>query len=158
VTQRLPTGVPLEAERLAFMGPGCMACNRRHICPVYRSNAPGLWTHTEHQLPLDTWGSVEGVDRRADGSLNLILRDAADRRVRVFGVQARAGIEVGAKLWFFGLESSDISRAKGAWRQPQNFFEVADDGRRRAWSLAIFGPSSSGRATGRRMPSASVNS
>lgn len=97
-----------------------------------------MWGPANEQMPLDTWGCIQSIEVRPDGLLNLILRDAADRRVRVFGVQIRRGLEVGVHVWFFGLATSDVPRAQAAWRQPLNFFEVADDGRGRAWALTVF--------------------
>jgi hypothetical protein len=127
---------------LAVVGAACPNCPFRHVCSAYLSEAPELWTtNTAEKLPLDTWGTVERISRASQGDWELLLLDAANRTVKVFGLaQARiTGLNLGDRIWLFGLRSLDQRGTQHAWRHPRNFFEYSEADRfARAWNLAVF--------------------
>ena len=142
VLGRLPADGVVETEALATPGRACDGCAHRHLCPAYRKAAPAFWIgETSTRMPLDTWGTVTGVERRADNLIDLSLRDTAHRPVRVFGLSEfrLIGVQPGDKVWLFGLNSRDKRGGIDCWRHPNNFFEAADDDRfARAWTLQTF--------------------
>jgi hypothetical protein len=142
VLEHLPGDRDTETESLATPGEACEGCAHRHICPAYRRLAPSLWGgEIPVRMPLDTWGTVVAVITRPGGLADLTIRDAAARTVKVFGLAAFlvAVAQPGDEIWLFGLRSRDKRGGPESWRQPHNFFEVADDDPfARAWTLEVF--------------------
>ena len=138
---RLPASAELGAEELGEFGRSCRWCSFRHACPIYRRAAPQRWAdESDVPLPLDTWGKLRRLDDRGS-VVDLEIRDAAGRRVKVFGVDHRrlAELRVGNHVALFGLRAQGSNASAGGWRHPQNFHEVPIDGLgRRAWSLQVF--------------------
>jgi hypothetical protein len=138
---RLPPHTEAEAEDLATVGEWCRWCPFRHVCPAYVSVAPQLWSGgAPFRLPLDIWGRVQAISPRG-GLLELDLRDAGGRRVKIFGVDSRrvGSIQSDDTLYFIGLRARLRRSQGGEWHHPLNFYEVSPDGRQdRAWSLEIF--------------------
>lgn len=142
VLDRLPADSLVQAATLATPGQACEGCAHRHVCPTYRRIAPDFWTGEKPaRMPLDTWGVTTEVLRRADNLLDVSIKDAAHRAVKVFGLSAfrLAGLKPGDKVWLFGLHSTDKRGGPDLWRHPRNFFEVADDDPfSRAWALQAY--------------------
>lgn len=141
VLETMPVGESTAAT-LAQVGPACSRCPFRHACGAYIADAPRLWTDgAEWRLPLDTWGTIEELRYRGE-LVDLTIRDAAQRKVRVFGVRGvrLSALQRGENLWFFGLGGGPRRGSDARWRQPRNFHEMANDGtRRHAWTLEVFG-------------------
>jgi len=153
--ERLAPGAAAAAE-LATTGAHCGWCDVRHVCPRYRSEAPGLWPvpRTDYPLPLDVWGALSESPRRSmSGDYSLRLRDDGGRHVSIVALDARHGpfedLLAGERLWFFGLEPrGELRNVANQYGHPTNFRELktgADE--RRAYRLGVFqqrtGPSTS---------------
>jgi RecB family exonuclease len=142
VLDRLPPDGEVEAELLATPGEPCEGCAHRHVCPAYRRLAPEFWRGDALvRMPLDIWGEVVSFNSRSGELVDLTLRDAADRIVKVFGLAAFrvSRTTCGDKVWLFGLRTRDRRGGADRWRHPQNFFEVPDDDPfLRAWTLEMF--------------------
>lgn len=142
VLDRLPPDRDVDAEPLATPGEACEGCAHRHVCPAYRRLAPDYWRgESPVRMPLDTWGDVVAVVPCTGGIANLTIRDAAGRTVKVFGLAAFrvAEVQPGDAVWLFGLRTRDKRGGPDSWRQPHNFFEVADDDPfARSWALEVF--------------------
>jgi RecB family exonuclease len=144
VIDRVPPAGAASAESLASPGPGCWGCAVRHVCKGYRVAAPAWWKDYPAglpRLPTDTWGRVLEVSR--GDRLDVVLEDAAGRRVRVERIDARHGCEsarVDSRLWFVDLESSGSGRDfEGRRFHPRGFHDFPRDRReRRAWRLQVF--------------------
>jgi RecB family exonuclease len=139
---RLPAGTELASTELADVGECCRWCPYRHACPIYLAAAPELWQQQDvsFALPLDIWGEVRSI-AVSGPKADLELEDAAGRRVKVFGVDARRirTVTEGDLLWFFGLRARMGRSAGGEWHHPLNFYESSPDvGPDRAWSLEVF--------------------
>lgn len=122
----LPPGRNVPAESLARAGPHCGRCRMRHRCPRYRRVAPSWWKSTSTAgpvAPFDVWGRVLEASREGDLSSELLLLDAAGRKVRVTGLEV--GPDPGGLrddfVWLFGLESSEKLPHLGAFTHPRNF-------------------------------------
>jgi RecB family exonuclease len=137
----LPVG-DAKATDLASPGAQCRFCPYRHVCGAYLGGAPERWrVGAVEALPLDIWGVVESFTARPGGLVDVVVRDDAGRKGKVFGVlMARIeGANVGDRLYFFGLRGRPRRMADGLWHHPLNFFEVLEDTPRdRAWSLEVF--------------------
>jgi len=75
--------------------------------------------------------------------VDVVLRDAAGRRVRIDGLDERHRITadlVQKRLWFFGLEATGATRGfDGARFHPRSFHELPRDHmERRAWVVQVF--------------------
>jgi RecB family exonuclease len=142
VLDRLPPDYDVDAELLATFGEACEGCAHRHVCPAFRRLAPEYWRgESPVRMPLDTWGEVVTFAARATGLADLTIRDAAGRIVKVFGLAAFrvAEVQPGDAVWLFGLRTRDKRGGPESWRQPHNFFEVADDDPfARAWTVQSF--------------------
>lgn len=133
-----------SAVELASSGQACLGCQVRHVCPVYRTNAPTWWKQYPSEierLPSDVWGVASEI--RGDTRIDLVLRDDAARRVRIDGLDGRHGIGhavVGSRIWFFGLEATGATRAfDGSRFHPRSFHELPRDRlERRAWTPQVF--------------------
>jgi RecB family exonuclease len=138
---RVPSGVPVAAERLARFGPACDGCGFRHVCPEYRRRAPEAGrSGATHRLPLDTWGTLAEVGGAGDRR-RLRLVDAAGRSVSVTGLLPARTTEwvAGQRVYLFGLRTRDRHVGQDVVRQPLNFHETTvDDRHDRAWALAAF--------------------
>lgn len=136
----LPDGVYLPADSLAREGPHCGRCRIRHRCPRYRGVAPEWWRSTSANArvaPFDTWGTLLEVSKEDEQSYEVLLRDAADRKVRVSGLETGLGIEDAIRsgyVWFFDLEPSETLPHHGAFTHPRNFHGKRPS---RAWSDAL---------------------
>jgi hypothetical protein len=138
----VPSGVPVRASELAAPGAACEGCAFRHVCRAYHRAAPTWWlADVPFRPPLDVWGVVEKVAAAPEDRVDLTLRDAAGRMVRVFGLDSSrtAGAEAGQTLWFYSLRSGDRRGGPDMWRHPVNFHEVlGGDPHGRAWALEVF--------------------
>lgn len=109
----LPNDLSLPADSLAREGPHCGRCRIRHRCPRYRSVAPAWWKSTSTIAPVapfDVWGTVLEVSTKDERAYEMLLRDVADRKVRISGLEIGLGIRAlhdGDRIWFFDLEPSD---------------------------------------------------
>jgi RecB family exonuclease len=136
----LPPDRSLPAESLAREGLHCGRCQIRHRCPRYRRAAPEWWNETSTVAPVapfDTWGTLLGVNTKDGSSYEVLLRDAAGRKVRVSGLESGAGIEdlcSGDYVWFFDLEPTETLPHHGTFAHPHNFHEMRPS---RAWSDAL---------------------
>jgi len=137
---RLPDDLPLSADSVAREGPHCGRCRLRHRCPRYRSVAPEWWrsmSTTALVAPFDVWGTVLEVSSEDERFYEVMLRDAAGRKVRVSGLRAGlgiAGLRSGDYAWFFDLEPSETLPHHGAFTHPRNFHGERPS---RAWSDAL---------------------
>ena len=136
----LPDDHLLPADSLAREGGHCGRCRIRHRCPRYHSVAPGWWKSTsanEPVAPFDTWGTLLEAGTEDERSYEVLLRDAADRKVRVSGLETGFGIESavrGDHIWFFDLEPSETLPHHGAFTHPRNFHGERPS---RAWFDAL---------------------
>jgi len=143
ITTIMPLPAIVPVATLARPGDACWGCPIRHICSAYRGQAPEWWTRYPPELssaPLDVWGQV--LEHRAGEGQVIVLRDGANRRVRVTGVDSRHGLSdsVGKQLWFFGLEATGASRGFDGTRfHPRSFHEQPRDAlERRAWTTVVY--------------------
>jgi hypothetical protein len=136
VTDQLPTGRALSAVELAKAGSHCGSCRIRHRCFRYRNVAPTWWTEKSSRdrvAPFDTWGEVKKVVPTGEGTVEVLLHDAAGRHVRVSGIVAE-GIRSGNRVWFFDLQPTQVLPHHGLYVHPQNFHAKRPD---RAWRDAV---------------------
>jgi RecB family exonuclease len=142
ILARLPPDTDVSVEAVATPSDACEGCAHRHLCPAYRRTAPECWRgESSIRLPLDTWGQVVAFVKRDQGLVDLTIRDAAGRMVKIFGLAMFrvGGLMPGDEVWLFGLRTRDRRGGPEAWRHPHNFFEVADDDPYgRAWTLESF--------------------
>lgn len=146
----MPPVGPSTAGKLADPGKGCWGCQVRHVCPAYLAAAPQWWRQYPDRvdrLPNDVWGTV--LDVVGEGRVDVVLRDAAGRRVRIDGLDPRHGLTsvlVGKNVWFFGLEATGATRGFDGGRfHPRSFHELPRDRmERRAWALHVFGEAETG--------------
>lgn len=144
ITGSMPPAGLASAEELAHPGSSCLACSVRHVCPAYRANAPAWWKQYPSgidRLSNDVWGTV--LEVLGEGRVDLVLRDDAERRVRIDGLGDRHGITssfAGKRIWLFGLEATGATRGfDGARFHPRSFHELQRDRmERRAWALQVF--------------------
>lgn len=149
----MPPAGPSTAGELAVPGKGCWGCQVRHVCPAYLAAAPQWWQQYPDgvdRLSNDVWGTV--LDVIGEGRVDVVLRDAAGRRVRIDGLDPRHGLTsvlVGKRVWFFGLEATGATRGFDGGRfHPRAFHELPRDRmERRAWALHVFGESATGGST-----------
>jgi len=136
----LPDDLSLSADSLAREGPHCGRCRIRHRCPRYRNAAPEWWksmSTTAPVAPFDVWGTVLEVSSEDERFYEVMLRDAAGRKVRISGLQAGLGVgslRNGDYAWFFDLEPSETLPHHGAFTHPRNFHAERPS---RAWSDAL---------------------
>jgi len=142
ILRRLPSDADASVDALASPGEVCDGCPHRHVCPAYLRTAPDLWRgKAVARMPLDVWGEVIAVSTRSSGLVDLTIRDAIGRSVKIFGLATFRldNVQLGDAVWFFGLRSRDRRGGEGSWKHPHNFFEVADDDEySRAWALEAF--------------------
>jgi RecB family exonuclease len=133
----LPASGNIRAIDISSVGTACLYCAFRHHCGDYRSAAPGFWGGiADFRLPMDIWGEV--VSMRTHG---LSLMDDAGRPAKVFGLRDEhfQHMEVGKRVWMFGLASDRARIGGGKWRHPLNFYEIGDGGDvPKAWALQVF--------------------
>lgn len=142
--EAMPPPGPSSAEELATPGKSCWGCQIRHVCPAYRVTAPDWWRqYPEHidRLSNDVWGTI--VQVIGTGQVDVVLTDAAGRRVRIDGIDQRhdlSSTNAGDRIWFFGLEATGATRGFDGGRfHPRAFHELARDRmERRAWALHVF--------------------
>lgn len=140
----MPPAGPSTSGELAVPGKGCWGCQVRHVCPAYLAAAPQWWQQYPDgvdRLSNDVWGTV--LDVIGEGRVDVVLRDAAGRRVRIDGLDPRHGLTsvlVGKRVWFFGLEATGATRGFDGGRfHPRSFHELPRDRmERRAWALHVF--------------------
>jgi len=141
ILEILPEGATKKTDEIAGPGEGCRYCSYRHRCGSYLQGAPGKWVSgSDYVMPPDVWGRVEKIELHP-GSNSFTVRDAADRTVKIFGLRDDLvpGIDIGMKIWLFGLSTKRFGYDGGTYRHPLNFFEN-DPGNpwARAWSLQAF--------------------
>lgn len=144
--EELPAGQTIPARDLARPGRICRGCPLRPGCTAYLAQAPSWWPNrpeSPRPIPLDVWGIVASLDR--DGSLgSCAINDAGGRRVRIDGlswVRGFDGVDIGDRVLFFDLESTELTRIHGVRIQPRNFHEWPTDGGltlRRARRLQVY--------------------
>lgn len=153
VAAAIPPPGSARADSISQPGGGCWGCSVRHVCPGYRGAAPSWWKKYPNEIdrvPYDVWGMV--LEVHGAGTVDVVMRDDAGRRVRIDGLSDRHGIgssSVGARLWFFGLEASGASRGfDGARFHPRTFHELPRDRmERRAWGVHVFDETAPEQAT-----------
>jgi hypothetical protein len=96
-----------------------------------------------------TMSGARSLDVIGEGRVDVVLRDAAGRRVRIDGLDPRHGLTsvlVGKSVWFFGLEATGATRGFDGGRfHPRAFHELPRDRmERRAWALHVFGEEETG--------------
>jgi len=136
----LPHDRSFSADSLARAGPHCGRCRIRQRCARYRRVAPSWWGERSTVAPVapfDTWGLVSEVGSEVEESYEVLLRDAAGRKVRVTGVEASTGVEKlrrRDRVWFFDVEPSETLPHHGAFTHPRNFHGKRSS---RAWPDAL---------------------
>ena len=138
---RLPTGQELNAPDLARPGPYCRHCDGRHRCAAYQAVAPSWWARgSEHPIPSDVWGKVEGVEERPGATVDLDLRDVSGRRVRIANLRGGLadGVRAGDRFYAFGLERRGPTVRTGTYTAPLGYRDVDPDTGEAAWALATF--------------------
>jgi hypothetical protein len=146
IVERVPPPGAVEAKRLATPGAGCLGCSIRHVCLAYREAAPTWWRSYPgdvERVPDDIWGTtIEVIPQRDASSVDMLLTDAAGRRVRVDALDGRHGARrfpAGSRVWLFGLQATGRSRGYDGKRfHPRVFHELPRDAlERRAWSALV---------------------
>lgn len=136
----LPADRRFSADSLAQEGPQCSRCRIRHRCPRYRRVAPLWWNETSTAAPVapfDIWGNTIEVSTRDGRLYELLIRDAAARKVRISGLESELGVGrllSGDRVWFFDLEPTEILPHHGTYAHPRNFHRVRPS---RAWTDAL---------------------
>ena len=130
--ENLPMKGPLAADQLATFGAHCAHCPLRPVCATYRKEAVLTWGGQSKPggLPLDTWGTVEGVVPLSGALQRLDIRDELGRSVKIFGATKRLGppsLSIGSRVSLFNLRSFPYTGTGGVVPHPVNFFEVASD-------------------------------
>jgi RecB family exonuclease len=144
MTAPMPPAGRASAAELARPGRSCFACPVRHVCTAYLAIAPSWWRQypsSINRLPNDSWGSA--VEVVGQGQVDIVLRDAAERRVRIDGLADRHGITssvVGKQVWLFDLQATGATRGFDGGRfHPRSFHELPRDRmERRAWATQAF--------------------
>jgi hypothetical protein len=162
IIERVPPPGAVDARRLATPGVGCFGCSIRHVCAAYREEAPTWWRSYPvdvERVPDDIWGTVIEVIPQPNASNDILLTDAAGRRVRVDAMDIRhgaRGFPAGSRVWLFGLQATGRSRGYDGKRfHPRVFHELPRDAlERRAWSALVLveatGPAVAGEIPGVR--------
>jgi RecB family exonuclease len=107
--RELPEGRQLSASDLASPGETCHFCPVRHRCGTYLNAAPAWWKAKPPlpaAIPRDTWGEVLWDEAGIDGTFDILLRDAAGRRIRLDRLDPTrwaAPPAIGTRLWAFNL-------------------------------------------------------
>jgi RecB family exonuclease len=141
-TERLPPGNKYDAGALAVIGPRCVGCRLRPVCPAYRRFVGEAWKRPDNRfkLPLDIAGTVTG--RGEDGEFVwLKLRDLAGRTAKIHRLHPETAPPslAGQQVWFFDLASIEARKVGCGWRHPWNFHQVAATPTdRTAWTLRVF--------------------
>jgi PD-(D/E)XK nuclease superfamily len=120
----VPLHLRMDFEKLAEPGRGCVQCRFRPSCPAYRAWAPDQWSNGQGNLPLDTWGTVESVERRSANLIDFRILDSAGRHVRILAVPERMFLKlpsIGACLELYELNSLETG---GRGKYPRNFYVV----------------------------------
>ncbi len=135
-------GAVVSVEKYTKVGPDCQWCDIRHRCVRYLEEAPNLWIREiDWRLPLDTWGTLEKVNRKRNGLFDLNLLDAGGRRIKIFSVREAhlAETAIGKRVWLFDLATTRTAFYSDSWRHPLNFHEIGEGNPiHRAWSLQVF--------------------
>ena len=123
---QLPSGFT-DARPLARPGGACLHCPHRHVCPGYLTEAP-KWraSDADYAPPQDVWGEI--VEMQAEGDAgSLELRDDSGRLVRVAGVprDQLLDLDIGMKIYLFGLHGRPRRTPDGRWRSPSTQPPVA---------------------------------
>lgn len=138
----LPKGKTVTATELARPGSGCTTCRYRHVCSAYLKNAPQRWgSENSYRLPLDIAGTVKSVTEGLDGLINVVLRDKAGRRVKIFALTPEhvRDLRENMRLWLFNLNAYRLNQNPDRWRHPLNFYEVSlDEPANTAWTLRMY--------------------
>lgn len=141
---KFPAAGRQALEAVAAPGSDCLGCRIRHVCKAYLAQAPAWWAKYPEgvdRIPNDAWGVVKSVKNGMTG-LDVVIDDAAGRRVHVEGIDVRHGhaVSVGNAFGAFELEASGPARDfKGRRYQPRVFHELPRDRReRRAWTAQFF--------------------
>lgn len=141
LAERLPHDQDVPSTALAKPGAACSHCAHRHRCSAYRMAAPQWWRDgADHPIPPDTWGRAETVAQGAADTLTLVVRDVADRRVRIARLRGTlaAGLCEGDRVFAFGLDRFKAHGNRGRHVAPLIYQDRDPDSETAAWSLAIF--------------------
>src|SRR5262249_13006563 len=94
----LPVGDRAASQTLGNPGPACSYCPNQHMCPAYRRIAPEFWLKGSETgpMPFDTWGTVTKISAERE-LIQLELRDAAARRVKLHRLESRHEVLQGLK-------------------------------------------------------------
>jgi len=87
--------------------------------------------------PFDVWGVVSEIHSEGEVSYEVLLCDAANRTVRISGIEVGTGVEElhpGDHAWFFDVEPSEVLPRHGAFVHPHNFHGKRPS---RAWPDAL---------------------
>lgn len=123
----------------------CFVCAFRHVCLAYLTTAPSWWKKTPNSISVissDTWGTITNTIHTQFG-IDIILEDAAGRRVYVRGLRDRPELHLvtkGDQIAVFGLERTGTGRDwSGHIFHPHTFHEQSFDRRSRpAWATKVF--------------------
>jgi hypothetical protein len=146
IVARVPPPGATDARSLASPGAGCHGCAIRHVCSAYREAAPLWWRSFPvdvERVPDDIWGTmVEVVPNPGRLSADVLLTDAAGRRVRVDAIDARHSVETvpaRSRVWLFALQATGRPRGYDGKRfHPRVFHELPRDAHeRRAWTTLV---------------------
>lgn len=127
VAAELPSDRTVAAESIAREGPHCGRCRIRHRCPRYLRAAPAWWAETStlaRVAPFDAWGTVLAAGSDDGETIDLVIRDAAGRKVRVRGLDVGSGAEglrCNDHVWLFDLQPTEDLPRHGAYFHPRNF-------------------------------------
>jgi hypothetical protein len=142
VTDRLPAGCHVDSRSLAVVGPKCLNCGFRPVCPAYRDILGEAWKRSDNlfKLPLDIAGTIIG--REEDGEfVSLKMRDLAGRTIKIHRLQPSTAPPslAGQRAWLFDLASIETTMTNVGWRHPWNFHQMAATPQERtAWTLRVF--------------------
>ena len=151
----VPSRGVIQTSAFASPGEACRYCPVRPGCSAYRRKAPMWWSGQDapEKMPLDTWGRVTDWRRTEEGLVELELDDAAARLVRIQGLPperaSRSDLRDLESVYFFDLNSAARRRSDflGSPLHPRDFHAHSPSGdpSDRAWTLEVFGVSSSDR-------------
>lgn len=111
--------------------------------PVRPVDFLGFQAPSSDRAEALTMSGARSLMSMGEGRVDVVLHDAAGRRVRIDGLDPRHGLTsvlVGKSVWFFGLEATGATRGFDGGRfHPRSFHELPRDRmERRAWALHVF--------------------
>lgn len=142
VTDRLPAGCHVDSQPLAVVGPKCVGCGFRPVCPAYRDILGEAWKRSDNlfKLPLDIAGTIIGREEEGE-FVSLKMRDLSGRTIKIHRLQPSTAPPslAGQRAWLFDLASIETTMTNVGWRHPWNFYQTAATPQERtAWTLRVF--------------------